>query len=298
MKGIILAGGAGTRLYPLTRICCKQLLPVFDKPMIYYPLSTIMLAGIRDICIISTPKDTPVFKEFLGNGSEWGINLSYIVQERPAGIAQAFLLAEEFIGKDPVTLILGDNIFYGNIGHIEAIKHHQNGAVVFGYPVSNPQEFGVIEFDTNGIAISIEEKPSQPKSKFVVPGLYVYDNQVIEICRNLKPSPRGELEITDVNVEYLRRQQLRAIPIGRGAAWLDSGTTTALAEASTFIEIVEMRQGLKIGCPEEIAARLGFISTAQLQALVEKLPKCQYSQYLETVAQELVENKPGCFNGQ
>lgn len=287
MKGIILAGGAGTRLYPLTRICCKQLLPVFDKPMIYYPLSTIMLAGIKDICIISTPKDTPVFESFLGDGSAWGINLSYIVQERPAGIAQAFLLGKDFIGEDQVTLILGDNIFYGNIGHVAAIKNHKSGAAVFGYPVSNPEEFGVIEFNADGTVISIEEKPKRPKSKFVVPGLYIYDNRVVDICSGLKPSARGELEITDVNVEYLRRKELKVIPIGRGAAWLDSGTTTALAEASTFIEIVEMRQGLKIGCPEEIAARLGFISADQLQILIEKLPKCQYSQYLQTVLEEL-----------
>lgn len=287
MKGIILAGGTGSRLYPLTSIVCKQLLPVFDKPMIYYPLSTLMLSGVRDICIISTPKDTPILKNVLGDGTQWGIKFAYIVQEKPAGIAQAFLLAEQFIGKDNVTLILGDNIFYGKFGQGEAIESHKSGATIFGYAVSNPQEFGVIEFDKNGKAISIEEKPKNPRSKFVVPGLYVYDNQVVDICKNLKPSPRGELEITDVNVEYLKRGQLKVIPMGRGSAWLDTGTSVALQEASTFIEIVEKRQGLKIGCPEEIALRWNYISKDQLASLAQKLPKCQYREYIEGVLAEV-----------
>lgn len=286
MKGLILAGGSGTRLYPLTSIVCKQLLPVFDKPMIYYPLSTLMLSGIKEICVISTPKDTPILKSVLGDGSAWGMNLQFIVQEKPAGIAQAFLLAEKFIGKDPVTLILGDNIFYGRIGHVEAIRDHKKGATIFGYAVTNPQDFGVIEFDKNGKAISIEEKPKNPRSKFVVPGLYIYDNKVVEISKNLKPSPRGELEITDVNVEYLKRSELQVIQIGRGCAWLDTGTTQAMQEASTFIEIVEKRQGLKIGAPEEIALRQGFVTPAQFEALIAKMPKCQYRGYLEGLVGE------------
>ena len=255
--------------------------------MIYYPLSTLMLAGIRDILVISTPKDTPVFEEILGDGARFGVKFSYIVQDRPAGIAQAFLLGEKFIGADNVTLVLGDNIFYGNIGHVNVIKNHRSGAVIFGYAVTNPQEFGVIEFNKQGKAISIEEKPAIPKSKYAVPGLYVYDNQVIDICRNLRPSGRGELEITDVNMEYLRRSELTVMAIGRGAAWLDTGTTSALAEASTFIEIVEKRQGLKIGCPEEIAVRFGYVTLSEFQKIVEALPKCQYREYLEGVGQEL-----------
>lgn len=286
MKGIILAGGTGSRLYPLTSIVCKQLLPVFDKPMVYYPLSTLMLAGIRDICIISTPKDTPLLKNVLGDGSQWGISFKFIVQESPQGIAQAFILAEDFIGKDSVTLILGDNIFYGRTGHAEAIEKHTKGATVFGYAVTNPQDFGVIEFDRNGRAISIEEKPAKPKSRYVVPGLYIYDNQVVSISKNLKPSSRGELEITDVNVEYLKANQLQVIPIGRGAAWLDTGTNIAMQEASTFIEIVEKRQGLKIGCPEEVALRRGFLSAAKLEELIKTMPKCQYREYLGTLLLE------------
>lgn len=290
MKGIILAGGAGTRLYPLTRVVCKQLLPVYDKPMIYYPLSTLMLGGIQEICLISTPKDTPIFKDFLGDGSQFGVHLEYIVQDKPEGIAQAFLLAEKFIGNDAVTLILGDNIFYGHIGHTKAIEEHHTGATIFGYPVKDPRPFGVIEFDKDGKAISIEEKPAKPKSNYIVPGLYVYDNTVVDITKNLQPSPRGELEITDVNSTYLKKGQLKVIPIGRGAAWLDSGTTHALAEASTFIEIVEERQGLKIGCPEEVALRKGFLSLQEFEALCAALPRCQYSEYLEKVAEEFAEH--------
>ena len=287
MKGIILAGGTGSRLYPLTSIVCKQLLPVFDKPMVYYPLSTLMLAGIREICIISTPKDTPILESVLGDGSRFGVQFSYIVQERPQGIAQAFLVAADFIGKSPVTLVLGDNIFYGKIGHVEAIENQQKGATIFGYAVTNPQDFGVIEFDKKGRAVSIQEKPKKPRSRFVVPGLYIYDNQVVEICRALKPSARGELEITDVNVAYMQRGELNVIPISRGAAWLDTGTNVAMQEASTFIEIVEKRQGLKIGCPEEVALRKGFIDATHLKNLAEAMPKCQYRDYLLTIGEEV-----------
>ncbi len=289
MKGIVLAGGTGSRLYPLTSIVCKQLLPVFDKPMIYYPLSSLMLAGIREVLIISTPKDTPILEGVLGNGSKWGMKLSFLVQEKPAGIAQAFILGEKFIGDSSVTLILGDNIFYGKTGHAEAIGRHNDdsGATIFGYQVTNPSEFGVIEFDSSGKALSIEEKPAKPKSNFVVPGLYVYDREVVSISKALKPSARGELEITDVNVEYLKRGKLNVVPMGRGAAWLDTGNSAALQEASTFIEIIEKRQGLKISCPEEIAARRGFIDGKQFQTLVAALPKCQYREYLEKVNAEL-----------
>ena len=287
MKGIILAGGTGTRLYPLTKVCCKQLLPVFDKPMIYYPLSTLMLAGIKDICIISTPKDTPVLKDFLGDGSRFGLNFSYIVQQLPKGIAEAFILGKDFIGDDNVTLILGDNIFYGDFGLIQAIRDHKNGATIFGYPVTNPRDFGVIEFDNEGKVISIEEKPQKPKSNYIVPGLYIYDNDVIDIATKLKPSKRLEYEITDVNVEYLNRGKLRVYPMGRGVAWLDSGTTSALSEASTFVEIVEARQGLKMACPEEIALRLGFISLDKFKNEIDNMSRCQYRTYLEGVYREV-----------
>lgn len=289
MKGIILAGGTGSRLYPLTSLVCKQLLPVYDKPMIYYPLSTLMMAGIREIGIISTPKDIPIFKDFLGDGSKFGVQFTYIVQEKPEGIAQAFILGEEFIGGDNVTLILGDNIFYGHIGHATAVQDHKEGATIFGYQVANPKAFGVIEFDANGKALSIEEKPENPRSNFIVPGLYIYDNYVVEVSKNLKPSHRGELEITDVNNCYLNKGLLSVIPIGRGAAWLDSGTTKALAESSTFIQIVEERQGLKIGCPEEIALRKGFIEVRQFTEQIRSLPNCQYRGYLEKIASEFVD---------
>jgi glucose-1-phosphate thymidylyltransferase len=286
MKGIILAGGTGSRLYPLTGIVCKQLLPVFDKPMIYYPLYTLMEAGIRDICVISTPKDIPILESVLKDGSQWGLRFHFIVQEKPAGIAQAFLLAKHFIGADPVTLILGDNIFYGQLGHVDVIEKHRQGAVIFGYPVNNPEDFGVIEFDTNFKALSIEEKPKRPKSKYAVPGLYVYDNQVVDIAEKLAPSARGELEITDVNLRYLENGQLTVIPIGRGVAWLDTGTTAAMQEASVFIEIVEKRQGVKISCPEEIALLKGFISLQNFKALIEKMPNFQYRDYLDKIGGE------------
>ncbi len=286
MKGIILAGGTGSRLYPLTQVCCKQLLPVFDKPMIYYPLSTLMLAGIRDICIISTPKDTPVLANFLGDGKKFGLNFTYIVQQSPRGIAEAFVLGKDFIGSSNVTLILGDNIFHGNFGHISSIREHKTGATIFGYPVTNPQDFGVIEFDIEGNVISIEEKPKEPKSNYIVPGLYIYDNDVVEIAENLKPSKRLEYEITDVNVEYLKRKQLKVIPVGRGTAWLDSGTTSALSEASTFVEILEARQGLKMSCPEEIALKLGYISLEYFKEQMDSISQCQYKDYLQSVYRE------------
>ena len=291
MKGILLAGGTGTRLYPLSRIFCKQLLPVYDKPMICYPLSILMLGGIREICIISTPKDLPRFEDFLGSGAELGLQFTYIVQERPEGIAQAFLLAEDFIGGDAVALILGDNVFYGDYfyreaGFAHALDRFENGALIFGYYVSNPEAFGVIEFDRSYRVLSIEEKPEQPKSNYAVPGLYVYDAEVVDICRALEPSDRGELEITDVNRAYLDRGALRVDRLGRGIAWLDTGTPASLQEANAFIEAIEKRQGLKIACPEEIAYDQGFIGRAQFQALIEALPQCDYRQYLERMLQQ------------
>ena len=286
MKGILLAGGIGTRLYPLTRIVCKQLLPVYDKPMVCYPLSTLMLGGIREICLISTPKDLPLFEEFLGSGEDLGLRFTYIVQEHPGGIAQAFLLAEEFIDDEPVTLILGDNIFYGDYfygeeGFTRNINNFESGALIFGYYVSNPQDFGVIEFGSDFQVLSIEEKPAHPRSNYAVPGLYVYDRQVVDICKGLKPSGRGELEITDVNRTYLERGALQVNRLGRGLAWLDTGTPASLQEANAFIEAIEKRQGLKIACLEEIAYNQGFIDQAQFQALIEALPGCDYRAYLE-----------------
>ena len=286
MKGILLAGGIGTRLYPLTRIVCKQLLPVYDKPMVCYPLSTLMLGGIREICLISTPKDLPLFEAFLGSGEDLGLRFTYIVQEHPGGIAQAFLLAEEFIDDEPVTLILGDNIFYGDYfygeeGFTRNINNFESGALIFGYYVSNPQDFGVIEFGSDFQVLSIEEKPAHPRSNYAVPGLYVYDRQVVDICKGLKPSGRGELEITDVNRTYLERGALQVNRLGRGLAWLDTGTPASLQEANAFIEAIEKRQGLKIACLEEIAYNQGFIDQAQFQALIEALPGCDYRAYLE-----------------
>lgn len=285
-KGIVLAGGAGSRLYPLTLIASKQLQPVYDKPMIYYPLSRLMLAGIKDILIISTPQDTPRFQDLLGDGSQWGISLSYAVQPEPKGIAQAFLIGEDFIGSDNVCLILGDNLFYGKLGLDTIVKEFESGARVFGYPVHDPERYGVVEFDQNGKAIGIEEKPVKPKSNYAVPGLYIYDNKVIEITKGMKPSARGELEITDVNLEYLRRQELMVEPLGRGIAWLDTGTHQSLLEASHFIGTLEARQGLKIACLEEVAFRKGFISASELAQVVEKLPKSSYREYLERVLGE------------
>jgi len=285
-KGILLAGGAGSRLYPLTLVASKQLQPVYDKPMIYYPLSTLMMAGINDILIISTPHDIPRFEALLGDGSRWGIRLSYKVQPEPKGIAQAFLIGEDFIGNDPVCLILGDNIFYGKMGLDRLAREFSGGARIFGYYVNDPERYGVVEFDANGVAIGIEEKPAVPKSNFAVPGLYLYDNHVVEIARNNKPSDRGELEITDVNREYLRRGELMVEKLGRGIAWLDTGTHQSLLEASHFIGTLEARQGLKIACLEEVALRMGYIDCARMAQVIADTPKSSYREYLVRVYNE------------
>jgi glucose-1-phosphate thymidylyltransferase len=287
-KGIVLAGGAGSRLYPLTLVASKQLQPVYDKPMIYYPLSTLMLAGINDILIISTPHDVPRFEALLGDGSRFGIRLSYAVQAEPKGIAQAFLVGEEFIAGDPVCLILGDNIFYGQMRIDRIMTEFSRGAMVFGYQVQDPERYGVVEFDKAGQVLSIEEKPLQPKSHFAVPGLYLYDQQVVEITRNMRPSLRGELEITDVNLEYLRRGQLTVECLGRGIAWLDTGTHQSLLEASHFIGTLEQRQGLKIACLEEIALRKGFVDQKRFAEIVAATPKSSYREYLERVLVESI----------
>jgi glucose-1-phosphate thymidylyltransferase len=287
MKGIILAGGAGSRLFPLTRVASKQLQPVFDKPMVYYPLTTLIESGVREFCLISTPSDLPRFWQLLGDGTAWGLKIEYREQPNPAGIAQAFLIAESFIGTDAVTLILGDNIFYGGDSFQRAFAEFNGGATIFGYHVHDPERYGVVEFDPAGKAISIEEKPKEPKSNFAVPGLYLYDNSVLAITKALKPSARGELEITDVNVEYLKRGQLRVSRLGRGFAWLDAGTSSSLYEASAYVQTIEKRQGIKVGCPEEAAFRRGFISLAQLEGLVGNMPNCEYRDYLlkEVVAE-------------
>jgi glucose-1-phosphate thymidylyltransferase len=286
MKGIILAGGAGSRLFPLTLVASKQLQPVYDKPMIYYPLTTLIENGVRDLCLISTPQDLPRFRQLLGNGKSWGLAIDYREQARPAGIAQAFLIAESFIGKDAVTLILGDNIFYGADGFKRAFAEFQSGASIFGYRVTDPERYGVVEFDAEGRAISIEEKPKAPRSNHAVPGLYLYDNQVVEITKNLKPSARGELEITDVNLVYLMRGQLKVHQLSRGFAWLDAGTSSSLHEASAYVQTIEKRQGIKIGCPEEAAFRREFITRDQLEKLAAQIPQCEYRDYLHRVLAE------------
>ncbi len=292
MKGIILAGGSGTRLYPLTRVVSKQLLPVYDKPMIYYPLSALMLAGIREILIISTPQDLQLLKDLLGDGSQLGLSFSYEQQPSPDGLAQAFIIGKTFIGDSAVALVLGDNIFYGH-GLLDVLRKSvqiSKGGLVFGYPVRDPERYGVVEFDRHGNVTSIEEKPKKPKSKYAIPGLYFYDNDVVKIAENLKPSPRGELEITDVNLEYLRRGELRVQILGRGFAWLDTGTHESLQQASGYVQALQERQGLKISCIEEIAFRLGYINSKQLENLASDMMKNDYGRYLMEIVEECVSN--------
>ena len=286
MKGIILAGGAGSRLYPLTLVASKQLQPVYDKPMVYYPLTTLIESGVREFCLISTPHDLPRFRQLLGDGNQWGLRIEYREQAKPEGIAQAFLIAESFIGSDCVTLILGDNIFYGGDSFQKAFAEFTTGATIFGYHVNDPERYGVVEFDAGGKAVSIEEKPKQPRSNYAVPGLYIYDNAVVGITKAMKPSARGELEITDVNVEYMRRGQLRVGRLNRGFAWLDAGTSSSLHDASAYVQTIEKRQGIKIGCPEEAAFRKGFLTNGQFEALITKIPKCEYRIYLAEVLAE------------
>jgi glucose-1-phosphate thymidylyltransferase len=285
MKGIILAGGAGSRLYPLTLVTSKQLQPVYDKPMVYYALTTLIEGGIREMCLISTPHDLPRFRQLLGDGSHFGVSIEYREQAKPAGIAQAFIIAESFVGKDKVTLILGDNIFYGGDSFYRALTEFKSGATIFGYHVNDPERYGVVEFN-DGRAISIEEKPKNPKSNYAVPGIYIYDNDVVGIAKNLKPSARGELEITDVNIAYLKRGDLSVHRLNRGFAWLDAGTSSSLHDASAYVQTIEKRAGIKIGCPEEAAFRHGFLSLAQLEKLIGEMPKCEYRDYLAEVIDE------------
>jgi glucose-1-phosphate thymidylyltransferase len=285
-KAILLAGGAGSRLFPITKIVCKQLLPVYDKPMICYPLATLMLGGLRDILIISTPKDLPMIRGFLGHGDQLGVHLEYAEQPKPEGIAQAFLIGANFIGTSGVSLILGDNIFYGKLDFYREALAIERGACIFGYQVRDPQRYGVVEFGADGRAISLEEKPKQPKSHFAVPGLYVYDEQVVDLCRSLSPSARGELEITDLNLLYLKQKALHVKLLSRGMAWLDTGTQTSLLEAGNYIATIEHRQGLKVACLEEVAVRMGFIAQADLTKIIDRLPKGGYRDYLRTVCDE------------
>src|SRR6266404_8372671 len=285
-KAIILAGGAGSRLFPLTKIVCKQLLPVYDKPMICYPLATLMLGGLRDVLIISTPKDCPMLRDYLGDGSQFGIRIDYAEQAKPSGIAEAFLIGEKFIGNSGACLILGDNIFYGKLDFFRDALALKNGACVFAYQVRDPERYGVIEFGPDGRAISLEEKPKQPKTQFAVPGLYVYDAQVVDLCKTLKPSGRGELEITDLNLLYLKKNQLHVKVLTRGMAWLDTGTQTSLLEAGNYIATIEHRQGLKVACLEEIALRMGFIGRSELAMIIDKLPGGEYRDYLRMVCDE------------
>jgi glucose-1-phosphate thymidylyltransferase len=287
-KGIILAGGSGTRLHPVTRVVCKQLLPVYDKPLVYYPLTTMMLAGIRDILVITTPEDQPAFQRLLGSGEQWGISLSYADQPRPEGLAQAFLIGRQFIGRDSCALMLGDNIFFGHYirEDLKRAASHDSGATVFGYRVRDPERYGVVQFDPDGRAVSLEEKPRQPKSNYAVTGMYFYDNQVVDIAASIRPSARGELEITDVNRRYLEQGELRVERMGRGYAWFDAGTHESLLQAAEFVRTIQQRQGFQIACPEEIAYRLGYVGAEQLQQLAEPLLKTEYGQYLLQVIEE------------
>lgn len=286
MKAIVLAGGTGSRLYPLTQISSKQLQAVFDKPMIYYPLTVLIASGVRELCIISTPADLPRYRQLLRDGKQWGVSIEYREQPRPEGIAQAFLIAADFLGSDDVILMLGDNIFSGGDDFPRAVSSFSGGATIFAYHVKDPERYGVVEFDRSGKAISIEEKPTKPKSNYAVPGVYIYDNSVVDIARTVKPSARGELEITAVNLEYLRRDTLQVRRLSRGFAWLDAGTSTALHEASSYIEAIERRQGVKIGCPEEAALTRGFLTIQQFEELITRMPQCEYSEYLSSVSDE------------
>jgi glucose-1-phosphate thymidylyltransferase len=290
MKGIILAGGAGSRLYPLTLVASKQLQPVYDKPMVYYPLTTLIENGVREICLISTPQDLPRFRQLLQNAGSWGISIDFREQAHPGGIAQAFLIAESFIARDPVALILGDNIFYGGDVFQQAFDKFTDGAVIFAYHVNDPERYGVVEFDALGKAVSIEEKPKNPKSNYAVPGLYIFDNNVVKITKGLKPSARGELEITDVNLTYLRERKLSVYRLNRGFAWLDAGTSSSLHEASAYVQTIEKRQGIKIGCPEEAAFRRGLLTLEQFDSLLKRLPNCEYREYLDSVAEDTRRN--------